>query len=234
MKMDYQPYPITGLLARNMNIELENLKSKFCVEQADVYCYVVATIKNRNGQYFQTGSAPNFQGDLVSLCTCKHFMRTFMDIEDWLGKWIAGFSGVTAGNGNNVLVYLMKVGHAFESQQDLWLSEKISEEAKRAKLTQVSKFGDIYQPMNQISDPFAIQSYIHPVENHVHTKNNEWHKDIKYEGCKGRKAALLVGDPKYSFLWDKPMIIYECRLHRGQKRGNLQTLVGEQLTEVRP
>jgi hypothetical protein len=231
--MDYQLYPKTGRLARNMNLDLAKLKSKICFEQAEAYCYVVATIKNSNGHFLQTGSAPNFQGDLVSLCTCKHFMRTFMDTEDWAGKWIAGFSGVTAGNGNNVLVYLMKVGHAFKSQQSLWFSNEVSEEARQAKLAQVSKFGDIYQPLNQISDPFAIQSYIHPIENHVHVENNEWHNDINYEGCKGRKAALLIGDIDYSFLWNKPMIFYKGCLHRGQKKGNFQTLLDEQLTEQR-
>jgi len=161
-------------------------------------------------------------------------MRTFMDTKDWEGKWIAGFSGVAAGNGNNVLVYLMRVGHAFESQKSLWFSDEISQEAKRAKSAQVSKFGDIYQPLYQICDPFAIQSYLPPVENHVHCKNNNWHNDINYEGCKGRKATLLIGNTGYSFLWNKPMVFYEGRLHRGQKKGNLQTLLDEQLTEQRP
>jgi hypothetical protein len=112
----------------------------------------------------------------------------------------------------------------------LWFSNEIPKETKQAKLAQISKFGDIYQPKNQMSNEFAVQSYIHPVESHVHCNNNNWHNDINYEGCKGRKAALLIGDPEYSFLWNQPMIYYKGHLHRGQKKSDLQTLLGEQLT----
>ena len=232
--MDYQPYPTKGQLASNINLELASLKRKIHIEQADVFCYVVATIKNRNGQLFQTGSAPNFQGDLVSLCTCKHLMRTAMDPEEWVGKWIAGFSSLAAGNRANVLVYLMKVGFSFNSQQSLWLSDEIAEEAKQAKLANTSQFGDIYQPKNQISDPFSFQSYLYPVENHVHCENNNWQKDINYEGYKGRGAALLIGDPSYSFLWNKPMIFRKGTLGRGyNKKDNLQALLDERLEELK-
>ncbi len=228
--MNYQPYPTTGRLASNMNLDFSSLKNKICCDQAEIYSYVVTTIKNQNGQFFQTGSAPNFQGDLVSLCTCKHFMRTFMDNKDWMGKWVAGFSGVAAGNGKNMLVFLMKVGYAYDSHQIFWFSGDIPDETKQAKLARFSKFGDIYQPVDKISDRFAIQNYFHPVENHVHT--NCWHKDIEYDGCKGRKPALLFGDIDYSFLWDKPMIFYKGRLYRGQKKGDLRMLLDEYLAEV--
>jgi hypothetical protein len=230
LKMDYQPYPTTGRLASNINLDLSNLKDKIFFEQAEVYFYVVETIKNQNGYYLQTGSAPNFQGDMVSLCTCKHRMRTSMDTEDWVDKWIAGFSGVAAGNRNNVLVYLMKVGWAFKSQMKLWFSDKIPEETKQAKLAQNSKFGDIYKPKDRMGDEFSAQSYFHPIESHVHCNNDGWHNDINYEGSKGRKAALLIGDPEYSFLWNQPMIYFKGHLHRGQKKSDLQTLLGEQLT----
>ena len=228
--MDYQPFPTTGRLMSNMNLGFAKLNTKIGFVQAEVYCYVIATIKNQNGHFFQTGSAPNFQGGLVSLCTCKHFMRTFKDTEDWVDKWIAGFSGVAAGNGNNVLVYLMKVGYAFKSHMSLWFADEISDETKQAKSAQISKFGDIYKPKDQMGNEFSAQSYFHPVESHVHCNNDGWHNDINYEGSKGRIAALLIGDPEYSFLWNQPMIYYKGNLHRGQKKSDLQTLLGEQLT----
>jgi hypothetical protein len=230
VKMDYQPFPTTGRLMSNMNLGFAKLNTKIGFEQAEVYCYVVETIKNQSGHFFQTGSAPNFQGDMVSLCTCKHFMRTFKDTNDWVDKWIAGFSGVAAGNGNNALVYLMRVGHAFKSHMSLWFADEIPEETKQAKSAQISKFGDIYKPKDQISNEFSAQSYFHPVESHVHCNNDGWHNDINYEGSKGRKASLLIGDPEYSFLWNQPMIYFKGHLHRGQKKSDLQTLLGEQLT----
>jgi hypothetical protein len=231
--MDHQPFPTTGRLTSNMNLELAKLRSLISFEQSEVYCYVVATIKNQNGHFFQTGSAPNFQGDLVSLCTCKHFMRTFMDAENWTGKWIAGFSGVAAGNGANAFVYLMKIGCAFKSHMSLWFSDEIPMETKKAKSAQANKYGDIYQPLIQVSDPFATQSYYNPVPNHVHCDNNNWHNDINYEGSKGRKAALLIGDPEYSFLWNQPMIDYQGHLHRGQKKSDFKTFLHEKLEDRR-
>jgi hypothetical protein len=38
-----------------------------------------------DGQYSQTASAPNFQGGVITLCTCKHWMRTFKP-----AKWRLG------------------------------------------------------------------------------------------------------------------------------------------------
>jgi hypothetical protein len=214
--MECQPYPVAGQLASGMNLGLAQLKSKIRDEQV-VYCYVVASIKNLDGQFSQTGSGPNFQGDLVTLCTCKRFMRTFMDAKDWVGKWIAGFSGVAAGNGKNVLVYLMKVRQAFESYQCLWLSDKIPEEAKQAKLAHVNTLGDIYQPVSrQISNPFAAQNYIHPVEYHTHAKDNEWHKDINYQ-CANRPRLRWSAIRIIAFFGDKPMIAYEGCLYRPEK-----------------
>lgn len=227
-----QPYPQAGRLADSMNEHLANLRAETGFAQATVYCYVIATIKTRNGQFYQRGSGPNFQGGLITLCTCKHFMRTFLDTEQWPGKWIAGFSGVAAGNGHNALVYLMKVGHAFASHQSLWFSDQISDEARRAKSASLSRFGDVYRPKSPVNDPFDVRSYAQPCEDHVHAKDDAWHHDINYEGCKGRKAALLVGDPAHSFLWNKPMLFYiGGRIHRGQKKMDLSNLL-DQLEET--
>ncbi len=232
-QMKHQPYPTTGRLANRLNLTLPELSHAIQQEEAVVYSYVVATTRNVDGRFVQTGCAPNFQGEVISLCTCKHFMRSFLSPKDWKGKWVAGFSGVTAGNGHNILVYLMRVGHAFESHQDMWMSTEIPHTAKLAKLTHVSDFGDVYQPTTPSGNPFSVHSYLHPGENHVHTQDNEWHRDINYEGRSNRKAALLVGDADTSFLWEKPMLSYRGRLHRGQKKIALQTLLDTQLTETR-
>jgi hypothetical protein len=228
--MDHQPFPTTGRLACNMNFELAKLINDIYSEQAEVYCYVVETIKNENGHFIQTGSAPNLQGDMISLCTCKHLMRTSMAPEEWKERWIAGFSGLDAGNRNNALVYLMKVGYAFKSHMSLWFSDLIPEGTKQAKSAQISKFGDIYRPKNRKGDEFAFQSYFQPIENHIHCNNNYWYNDISYEkGFSGRKAALLIGDPEYSFLWNQPMIFYKGLVGRNCRKRDLQTLLSNQL-----
>jgi len=228
---DFQPFPQTGRLAQNLNLSLDDLRLKIGGIQATVYSYIVATVKNPEGHFRQTGSAPNFQGDVISLCTCKHFMRAFLGIDSWPDTWIAGFTGKGAGKGRNALIYLMKVGSAFESYYDLWFSDKLSEAAKQFKLAHKNKFGDVFQPQSELidKDVFNPQNYHPPIQNHVHAnpKNpNDWHKDINYlKGVSGRKAALLIGDEQYSFLWNKPILFHSHPLHRGQKGDNLQFLL---------
>jgi hypothetical protein len=92
-----------------MNIPLDTLDEQITNSHATVYCYVITTVKNRGGQLVQNGSAPNFQGGMITLCTCKHPMRSFLEPDEWKGTWIAGFTTVTAGQGGNALVYLMEI-----------------------------------------------------------------------------------------------------------------------------
>ena len=225
-ELDHQPFPKEGKLAQNTNLSLVELKSIIGSDKEFVYCYVVATIEQRDGKFYQTGNAPNFQGDIITLCTCKHYMRTFLNLQSWKGKWIAGFTGVNAGEGKNRLVYLMNTGHTFDSHYSLWHSEIIPPQAKNAKVTNRNRFGDVYQPKDGVDeDLFNYQNYYPPIESHGHYKKNEWHKDINYAGVKGRKSILLAGDIGYSFLWSKPVITLVDRLYIGQKKYELKTLL---------
>ena len=226
IELDFQPFPTEGSLALNTNLSLDELKSKIGLENSFVYCYVVATIKRNKGQFIQQGNGPNFQGDLITLCTCKHFMRTFLDLESWKGKWIAGFTGKNTGKGKNRLFYLMKVEHTFDSHYNLWHSKLISDQTKNAKVTSLNKFGDVYQPREDFgTDLYDYRNYYPPIENHGHYKNDEWYKDIKYSGMKGRKPILVASNIEYSFLWSKPLITLVDKLHRGQKKYPLRNLL---------
>jgi len=160
----------------------------------------------------------------VTLCTCKHYMRTFLDVNDWKDKWIAGFTGSRNGQ-KNFLVFLMRVSNAFKSHSDLWFSKFISSETKQAKAAHLDKFGDIYKPWGTATDEFDQKNYFPPCSKHCH--DNGWDKDvslIKRNGYK-RIAALLAGDPEHSFLWDRPKIWYSYKLHRGQKKCELDDLL---------
>jgi hypothetical protein len=221
-----QPFPQTG---QNLNLSLNDLRRKIGKTPATVYSYIVATVKNSEGHFIQTGSAPNFQDDVISLCTCKHRMRTSLDKELWIGTWVAGFTGKKEGKGKNALIYLMKVGIAFESYYDLWNSKEISWKTKQDKLAHKDKFGDIFKPKDTYSGPFDYQSYEPPCEEHSHYKDDKWHNDIDYKkGYKERKPALLIGDKQYSFLWNKwnkPMLFYPRQLSRGYEKVDLQRLL---------
>jgi len=223
---NYQTFPKSGRLAGNKNLSLSTLR-KHVNGQATVYYYIITSIKNRDGHFIQTGCGPNFQGDWVTLCTCKHYMRTFLDASDWKDKWVAGFTGRPAGQGRNFLVYLMKVSQAFKSHYDLWFDKHIPLKTKRAKAAHLHKLGDIYKPRRRVKNQsdHHPQDYIPPHSNHVHAES--WNNDIAYCGCTNRYAALLVGEQKYSFLWSYPKIFYPSRLHRGQMKCEIRSLLGQ-------
>jgi len=146
----HQPFPQTAELGQNLNMPLSRLHD--CAGgQALVYYYVIASMRKRGEEFVQTGCGPNFQGGLITLCTCKHHLRTFREPDQWNGIWIAGFTSLPTGDGANFLIYLMRVAHAFQSHRDLWFSSAIPAAAKHAKATHRNRFGDIYQPHHKIT-----------------------------------------------------------------------------------
>jgi hypothetical protein len=198
-----------------LNLTLKKLCSEITGEGEIVYSYVIDTIERQNNCFLQTGCGPNFQGDLITLCTCKHQMRASLKQSNhWKNKWIAGFTGFKAGKGKNVLVYLMQVGDAYESHSELWY--KLPGKARRKKAASENTLGDIYEPKWNLSgeDRFEPANYHRPIKGHSHLKNkkckDKWHKDINYKHMRwGRWPALLVGRASKSFVWDRPTIYLE-------------------------
>lgn len=222
----HQAMPTKGKLAKHLNLPRKALKGKIGKFRKDtVYAYILTTVECRNGHLRQFGSAPNFQGSLITLCSCKHLMRTFRDAESWEGVWIAGYTSKDLGN---KLFYLMRVSEGFESHRDLWLSDSISEKTKTKKAAHLSRFGDIYQPKSDATDDYSPIDYVRPRRSHVHRDPDIWRGDIDYySDNQGRRPALLVGDPKYSFLWDEPVVSYPRRLnqlYQATKKTNLSDL----------
>ena len=219
--------PYQGRLAKNLNLSLETLSERIAPFQQDaVYLYVVTTVEYYEGRLYQAGSGPNFQGDLITLCSCKHYMRALRDVESWQGVWVAGYTS-SAHLGSRRLFYLTMVSEAFESHREFWLSDAIPEETKTAKAAHLDRFGDIYQPKSEAGKPYYPWLYIEPCKNHVHCEPGDWRKDIRYADRYGRIPALLVGDSEYSFLWDRPMIRLPSdlsSLSRGHKKKKLSDL----------
>jgi len=199
-----QEYPKDGQLKDHTNLRRNELLDKLGNERGTIYAYVLCTVENENHKFSQKGCGPNFQGGLVTLCTCKHFMRTWRDVLDWKGIWIAGLTKFNLmEDGKNYLFYLMKVSESFHSQKEIWNS--LSPKERNAKNAGVDPLGDIYEPKDNIQDEFDPSDY-HAPKNHVHLTGNQWHKDINYVNRYGKRPALLVGDTKYSFLWSLPII----------------------------
>jgi len=231
---EHQEWPTTGLLYTNFNLPLKKLRSGLSkipteIEDAIVYSYVIRSIeKDNEGSFMQTGSGPNFEGDVITLCTCKHKMRTYGDTNFWRNKWIAGFSGVEAGEGKNVLVYLMPVSQAFESYSDLWTSKILTAKAKKQKNSRGNKLGDLYEPRRlslKGEQRFTPKNYQDPDPEHSHS-GRKWHKDVNYYGCSNRRPVLLVGDRNHSFLWSKPTIFCNGKMTQGANKKKLSEFLG--------
>lgn len=229
---DYQLLPSTGLLKDKCNYGLPRLRKTIgsLSASATVYSYVMSSVRKRDGALQHYGCGPNWQGGRITLCTCKHFMRAFRSVEDWPGFWVAGFSNVRAGCGRNVLIYLMHVNRAFESHYALW--KGLPADVRRAKAANKAGniFGDVYRPVKTqtCKAPFDEASYRSPCASHAH--EDGWGKDVDYMSY--RRPALLVGDVKFSFLWDKPKILLDREIGRGQRKYDMGGFVNRHLCEA--
>ncbi len=205
-----RPFSIPGGPRWIVDASLEDLRRAL---RDDVRFYVVRTIRLNGAELEQHGSAPNFAGGFVTLCTCKHRMRAARSPEQWIGTWLAGFSG-KSGSRPNYQVYLMRIGWAFASQRDLWQSKVLPRATKLAKVAQSNPQGDLFE--YRAGDPLSADSYEPPCPEHSHAKDGSWRKDIEYHG--GRHSpALLVGDPKQTFVWQRPRIQLTGSVGRGHR-----------------
>ena len=201
-----QPFPKTEAQSKNLGMSLPRLKELTAKYSGKVYSYMVDSVKV--GAHFeQHGTGPNFQGGYITLCTCKHQMRSRLTVSEWPGKWLAGFTS-RAPLGDHWLFYLAKIGSAYESHAELWNS--LPKRVRQAKSSRSNRLGDLHEPegdshgMNQ----FDPADYHAPISGHSHRRNscdNGWHIDVDYRRKKGlrkkppRPSALLVCNRKLSF-----------------------------------
>lgn len=215
-----QPFPPTGDLARNVGTKLPRFSEKAPPPEWNnnrVFAYVLTTLEiDHTGSFIQHGGAPNFQGGLISLCTCMRYHRTWWP--SWRGMWVAGFCGKNQKGGNQ-LFYLMQVGEEYDSHADLWHSLGVS--TRNAKSARRSRIGDVYEPNGAtaatVYDP---GHYFEPYDNgpndqHVRLARDHWKQDIRfrYPNRNAKKPKLLIGDSDRSFLWRKPRYAYSGSQH---------------------
>ncbi|UUZ77402.1 hypothetical protein LP414_09350 [Polaromonas sp. P1(28)-13] len=181
-----------------------------------VYGYVVRSVRPNNGKYVQRGSAPNFEGGLITLCTCKHSMRASLSPDEWKkGVWVAGLTSWDLDFGKQQsLVYLMRVGEAYASQAGLVHELRHSGRSAivEAKNSARHILGDLMTPAKasfSVADQFQASAYSIPILGHSHRQTEagtEWQNDIDYLSRGGGRPAMLVGDVDYSFIWTRPMV----------------------------
>jgi hypothetical protein len=250
---DCQPYPRAGVLFQNLDLGLEDLIGKLSRERGRFYAYIVDSLDERNGEYCQRGTGPNFQGDVLTLCTCKHRLRSSPNVQR--DTWIAGLSGspltqkffvhLQPATEANALFFLAKVLDYAVSQADLWkmLGKRFPREVRQNKAANLHVFGDVFQPIegsgsNRVIDPFSPSSYVSPVRNHPHyavspdTGKPRWYKDINYTVSR-RRQKFLVADPSMTFIWTRPTICRKGNIGRpGGGQGVWPGGVQQFLTEL--
>jgi hypothetical protein len=212
-----QESPDFSVAAKNLDVEsLRHRIAAIGSTDVPVYGYVVRSVRPKNGEYVQRGSGPNFNGGLITLCTCKHSMRASLTPEQWQGGvWIAGLTSWDKEfNKQQSLVYLMRVGEAYASQVELFQEFNRSGRAAviESKNSTKRPLGDLMIPARETvtgADRFSPDAYHIPMLGHAHRENESdigWRDDIDYLGVGGRQAAMLVGDADFSFMWTQPIV----------------------------
>jgi hypothetical protein len=182
-----QAFPESGLLAENLNLSRAELVK--CVPKAEgaAYSYVVKSVKmDGSGRHFeQHGSGPNFQRRRLTLCTCKHQMRTGLGRRDWIGTWVVGFTSRCLHAGRHWLFYLRRVRTAYESHAELW--DSLPAGARQQKSATANFLGDVFAPRGKVvGDSRFDPGHYHTPTRHSHRRNgcdNGWHNDIDYWGA---------------------------------------------------
>jgi hypothetical protein len=231
-----QPFPKSGLLADNLDLTRSELVGKVGRLDGAVYSYVVKSVRmDETGEQFEHhGSAPNFQGGRLTLCTCKHQVRTNLETTEWQGIWIAGFTSRSLRvNGiperHHWLFYLTKVRAAYDSHAELW--RNLSAKTRERKSAKDNFLGDVFVPRGRVGRDrrFDPARYYTPLRGHSHRRNScdtGWKNDIDY-WCVDRygRPSLLVGDSHLTFIWKEPIICLGVDHCRNFKTDTVRSLI---------
>ena len=231
--IDFQPFPTDRPFLKNFNIAPERLQRIAArVPDVEVYSYVLTTATwdaPHTGKVTQRGSAPNFQGGRITLCTCKYAMRAGRRRHLWPGTWVAGFCSGAKRQAYG-LFYLMRITEAFESHGDLWNALTRAERMERSMAR--TSHGDLMEPKTASfeKDRFNIKNYLRVLKTHVHTTPkypDQYLRDFDFREYDRHKriAPLLLGEKENSFLWSRPRFEFRGKHPRTKKFHSLANLV---------
>lgn len=207
----FQIFPTKGPLGQNSNKPLAYLKKRLSNIEGEAYSYVLSSISLDGESFEQRGCGPNFEGGVLTLCTCKHQMRSRRTAAQWKGVWIAGFTSRTNRDHAHWLFYLARIKAAYDSHADLWTQLSVVEQ--RAKAAHLHFLGDVFKPekLKLKGNLKYSPSHYHMPNVHAHRPSpsrNGWHKDINYRHkISKRHAPLLMADPDLTFIWKKPKLM---------------------------
>jgi hypothetical protein len=206
----------------------------------DVRFYVVRTVELVDGALRQRGSGPNLEGGVVTLCTCKHRMRTSRRLHP--GSWVAGFTSRTLDLPGQALFYLARVEACSTSHADHWLA--LPPEVRAAKIMSRNPLGDVFEPIDPASTPpdAGLEAYrFVPVHAHgtwtggpLDARSRALAADLRHVGRGGSVAKLLRFDPGRTWVWERPTLYRPGSLGIGERVARLGDLVASLIDEQEP
>jgi len=152
--------------------------------EAYLRVYTLTTVDVIDGDIHQKGSAPNFKGDVMTLSTCKHDMRSTLYKNYWADDkkniWIAGFatSGLHKKDGfsDSILLFLGKVKQIYETFYEAW--DGIDSKSRSKKNAKENPIGDLYPPESDLKEPSNKPEDYKICKDHSHYENG-FKDDIK-------------------------------------------------------
>ncbi len=225
-------YQQIGGRSFNQNMTLFKLKKELKDNDEPIYYYIIKSVVFSNGEYHQSGCGPNFEGGVITLCTCKHRMRTFPEINK--GTWVAGITTRNSkeSNINNSLFYIAQIKKVYDDYDSL-ISE-LPKNVVEYKSSLENPLGDIFFPKSNCNNLHLVDCYISPIKDHVHIINgNSWQEDVGlYKSNKIDPIVhkLIVFDKSKSFIWKKPIITYQNNSNFGV--GQAKTTVSKFLNNL--
>jgi len=200
-----------------------------------IYYYVIHSVKFKKDKkiFIQTGCGPNLEGNMITLCTCKHTMRTYPEVKK--NVWIAGITSNTLFKSKKrYLFYLFKIKETFNSHFDYYnYIKEHSPKIVNTKSTRKNKFGDLFIP--NIKKEFNGEDFFNPIfykppiKTHLHNKrdkegNLNYFNDIEKIRINSwgkeyfKVAKILIGEEKNSFVWNFPIIEFNEFMTQGQPK----------------
>lgn len=190
----------------------------------------------QDGIIKHTRSSPNWEGGLVTYCTCKHLMRSTKR-KTWVGVWLMGLCPAKL---NNAVMFCGRINMEFNSNLDV--SKHLVHNypsAYRTKMANSNPRGDLYATKDKLvevdeKDPTFNHKNFYEPPNHTRSvefykkssgsvseredgKIPKWWRDIEYRHHQtGNRPKMFILQP--CFLFSQPTLYTRIKPGRATRK----------------
>lgn len=171
----------------------------------ECYFYTSHQIYYEDGLIRQTRSSPNWEGGMVTYCTCKHLMRS-VSRDTWEDTWIATVGPRECEN--NCLVCVGRIWRSFPSNFTLSGCLRSYPEIFKVKMADTNPRGDLYTPKGRALAGYDVYKHSNFLEPPKHTRSVDFYK--KSPGSVSERKDGLIPkwwrDLEYTMYGNRPMV----------------------------